>query len=59
MDDVRVNVFELSGQLCLAVNTVHWHRPKLIFWVTVSWSCTETIKEASTTTAGIRATASI
>jgi hypothetical protein len=33
LDNVRVNAFELSGQLCLAVNTVHWYRPKLIFWV--------------------------
>ncbi|KAM0887116.1 hypothetical protein ACQ4PT_029262 [Festuca glaucescens] len=33
VDDVRVSVFELSGQLCLAVNTVNWYRPKLIFWI--------------------------
>jgi hypothetical protein len=33
VDDVRVTAFDLSGRLCLAVNTVHWCRPKLVFWV--------------------------
>jgi hypothetical protein len=36
IDDVRVTVFEMSGELCLAINTLYSYKPKLNFFVMAS-----------------------
>jgi hypothetical protein len=43
--NVRVNAFELHGQLSVAVNILDWHHPELQVWLLPPWDRLQTTKD--------------